>query len=253
MIKRAFEIILQLIIKDFRVRYKGTFLGYAWALVTPLMFASIFNFVFQRILRFQVENYPLFLVSGLFAWQWFSNSISGAAGCFLHNSPLIKKINFPRYLLPFSVVLIDALHFLLALPIVLIFLVVWGKPAFHLAWLYGLPTIFLTQLAIIYGITLCVASLNTIIRDIDKIVNLLVIMLFYLTPVFYPVSVIPEDIRQVIQINPMTGVITAWQGLLLHGRFEWMLLSGSMVWGAILLLVGAVVYNKMSSRFAEVL
>jgi len=253
MIKRAYEITLQLVIKDFRVRYKGTFLGYAWALVTPLIFASIFNFVFQRILRFEVENYPLFLVSGLFAWQWFSNSISGAAGCFLENSSLIKKINFPRYLLPFSVVLIDALHFLFALPIILIFLVVWNKPAFYFSWVYGLPTIGVTQLAIIYGITLCVSSLNTIFRDMDKIVNLLVIMLFYLTPVFYPVSMIPDHIRIVIQFNPMTGIITAWQTLFLHGQFEWLSLSWSMAWAAVLVLVGAGVYRKISSRFAEVL
>ena len=253
MINRAYEITLQLIIKDFRVRYKGTFFGYAWALVTPLMFASIFNFVFQRILRFEIENYALFLVSGLFAWQWFSNSISGAAGCFLQNSPLIKKINFPRYLLPFSVVLIDALHFLFALPIILIFLLVWSKPAFYFSWLYGLPIVGVTQLAIIYGITLCVSSLNTVFRDIDKIVNLLVIMLFYLTPVFYPLSIIPEHIRQIILLNPMTGVITAWQGLFLYGSYEWMPLFWSMIWAAVLLLVGAGVYKKMSARFAEVL
>ena len=253
MINRAYEITLQLIIKDFRARYKGTLLGYAWALVTPLLFASIFNFVFQRILRFEIDNYPLFLVSGLFAWQWFSNSISGAAGCFLHNASLIKKINFPRYLLPFSVVLIDALHFLLALPIILVFLFVWSKPVFYFSWVYGLPIVGLTQLAIIYGVTLCVSSLNTIFRDIDKIVNLLVIMLFYLTPVFYPLNVVPENIRRAIQLNPMTGIITSWQSLFLNGKFDWMPFYGPMVWAVVLVLVGAGVYKKMSARFAEVL
>ncbi len=253
MINRAYEITLQLIIKDFRARYKGTLLGYAWALVTPLIFASIFNFVFQRILRFEIENYPLFLVSGLFAWQWFSNSISGAAGCFLQNASLIKKINFPRFLLPLSVVLIDALHFLFALPIIMVFLVVWSKPALHFSWIYGLPMVGLSQLTIIYGITLCVSSLNTIFRDIDKIVNLLVIMLFYLTPVFYPLSVIPENLRKVIELNPMTGIITSWQNLFLTGNFEWTPLLISMVWAVVLMLVGAGVYKKMSTRFAEVL
>ena len=253
MINRAYEITLQLIIKDFRARYKGTLLGYAWALVTPLIFASIFNFVFQRILRFEIDNYPLFLVSGLFAWQWFSNSISGAAGCFLQNAALIKKINFPRYLLPFSVVLIDALHFLLAIPIILAFLFVWNKPVLHFSWVYGLPIVGLTQLAIIYGVTLCVSSLNTVFRDIDKIVNLLVIMLFYLTPVFYPLSVIPENFRNVIQLNPMTGIITSWQNLFLIGKIEWVPLLISMVWAVVLVLVGAGVYKKINIRFAEVL
>lgn len=253
MIKRIYEITLQLIIKDFKVRYKGTFLGYAWALVTPLLFATIFNFVFQRILRFEIENYPLFLVSGLFAWQWFSNSISGAAGCFLQNTPLIKKLKFPRYLIPLSVVLIDALHFMLALPIILVFLFVWSKPVFHFTWLYGFPAVAVTQLAIIYGITLCVSSLNTVFRDIDKIVNLLVIMLFYLTPVFYPLNVVPENIRKVIQLNPMTGIISAWQSLFLYGKLEWMSLFCPTVWALVLVLVGIGVYKTMSARFAEVL
>ncbi|MDH3451085.1 MAG: ABC transporter permease, partial [Gammaproteobacteria bacterium] len=91
MLRRIYEITLQLVIKDFKVRYKGTFLGYVWALVTPLLFALIFNFVFQHILRFEIDDYLLFLVSGLFAWQWFANSVSGGAGCFVQNSSLIKK------------------------------------------------------------------------------------------------------------------------------------------------------------------
>jgi lipopolysaccharide transport system permease protein len=253
MLTRIFEITLQLIIKDFKVRYKGTILGYGWALVTPLLFASIFNFVFQYIIRFEIEDYPLFLVSGLFAWQWFSNSVSGGAGCFLQNTSLIKKLNFPRYLIPLSVVLIDALHFALALPIILGFLLAWGKPVYYQSWWYGLPLVALTQLAIIYGATLCVSSLNTAFRDMDKIVALLVTMLFYLTPVFYPLSAVPDGIVQFIRLNPMTGVISAWHGLFLHGSLDWASLAYSMGWAALLILLGVSVYRQLSSRFAEVL
>jgi lipopolysaccharide transport system permease protein len=253
MVRRIFEITLQLIIKDFKVRYKGTLLGYAWALVTPLVFASIFNFVFQHIIRFEVKDYPLFLVSGLFAWQWFSNSVSGGACCFLQNASLIKKLNFQRYLIPFSVVLIDALHFALALPIILAFLLVWGKPVYYHSWWYGLPLVAVTQLAIIYGATLGISSLNTVFRDIDKVVTLLVTMLFYFTPVFYPLSVVPEDVVRFIQLNPMTGVISAWHGLFLDGSLDWASLAYSMVWAVLLVLLGAFVYQHLNSRFAEVL
>jgi len=253
MLQRIYEITLQLIIKDFRVRYKGTILGYAWALVTPLLFASIFNFVFQHIIRFEIDDYPLFLVSGLFAWQWFSNSVSGGACCFLQNASLIKKLNFPRYLIPFSVVLIDALHFALALPIILVFLLIWGKPLYYHSWVYGIPLVAITQLAIIYGAMLCVSSLNTIFRDIDKIVSLLLTMLFYLTPVLYPLSAVPEDILKFVWANPMTGVIAAWHQLFLHGTLNWAPLGYSMVCAVLMMLLGALVYNHLSSRFAEVL
>lgn len=253
MIRRTFEVTLQLFIKDFRVRYKGTLLGYAWALVTPLLFALIFNFVFQHIIRFDVEDYPLFLVSGLFAWQWFSNSVSGGAGCFLDNASLVKKLNFQRYLIPLSVVLIDALHFILALPIIVVFLFIWDRPAYHHSWWYGIPLVSLTQLAIIYGATLVVSCLNTIFRDIDKVVTLLVTMLFYLTPVFYPLSIVPDDIITLILLNPMTGVITTWHNLLLHGTLDWGPLLYSMAWAALLLAAGALVYRPLNQRFAEVL
>jgi len=253
MLRRIVEITLQLIIKDFKVRYKGTLLGYAWALVTPLLFAVIFNFVFQHIIRFEVSDYPLFLVSGLFAWQWFSNSVSGGASCFLQNASLIKKLNFQRYLIPLSVVLIDALHFVLALPIIFVFLFIWDKPVYYHSWWYGIPLVAITQLAIIYGVTLCVSSLNTIFRDIDKVVTLLVTMLFYLTPVFYPLSMVPEDIVPIIQLNPMTGVISAWHELILNGVLQWASLTYSMIWSVMLLLLGAFVYQRLNFRFAEAL
>ena len=253
MLRRIYEITLQLVIKDFKVRYKGTFLGYVWALVTPLLFALIFNFVFQHILRFEIDDYLLFLVSGLFAWQWFANSVSGGAGCFVQNSSLIKKLNFPRYLIPLSVVLIDALHFALALPIILALLLVWGRPAYYHSWWWGVPLVAMTQLTIIYGATLCVSSLNTVLRDVDKIVTLLVTMLFYVTPVFYPLSAVPEEIAELIRLNPMTGVVSAWQGLFLHGSLEWGSLAYSMAWALLLLCLGGAVYRQLSGRFAEVL
>ena len=253
MLERLSEITFQLIIKDFKVRYKRTLLGYAWALVTPLIFAVIFNFVFQHIIRFEVTDYPLFLVTGLFAWQWFSNSVSGGACCFLQNASLIKKLNFQRYLIPLSVVVIDALHFALALPVIVVLLIIWGKPIYHHSWWYGIPLVAITQLAIIYGTTLGISSLNTIFRDIDKVVALVVTMLFYLTPVFYPLNVVPREVARYIQLNPMTGVISAWHGLFLDGRFDWTSLSYSMAWAVMLNLVGILIYLRLNSRFAEVL
>lgn len=253
MLQRQFEITLQLVIKDFRVRYKGTVLGYAWALVTPLLLALIFNFVFQHIMRFEIPDYPLYLVTGLFAWQWFSNSVSGGALCFLHNASLIKKLRFPRFLIPLSVVIIDALHFALAIPIIIIFLLLWDKSILYFSWLYGVPLICVTQLAIIYGLTLCTSSLNTIFRDIDRIVTLLVTMLFYLTPIVYPLSAVPDNLSGFIEANPMTGVISSWHGLFLHGAVDWSSLSYSMASAVVLIVIGAWVYRQTSMRFAELL
>ena len=253
MLQRLYEITLQLVIKDFKVRYKGTLLGYVWALVTPLLFAVIFNFIFQHIVRFEIVDYPLFLVSGLFAWQWFANSVSGGAGCFLQNASLIKKLSFPRYLIPFSAVLVDAVHFVLAIPIILALLLAWGKPIYYHSWLWGVPLVALTQLVLIYGVTLSVASLNTLFRDIDRVVSLLVTMLFYLTPVFYSLDIVPQHIAEYIRLNPLTGIISAWHGLFLKGSLEFSSLAYSMVWAMAMLILGMVCYTKLSSRFAEVL
>ncbi len=117
-----FDLISVLTKKEIKVRYKNSVLGYVWSIANPLLYAIIFYFVFKIIMRFRIKNYSLFLITGLFPWQWVNNSIIGSTGSFIGNVSLIKKINFPRLFLPLAQVLNDAFHFLVSIPVIVVFL-----------------------------------------------------------------------------------------------------------------------------------
>ena len=134
------DLILVLTQKELKVRYKSSILGYLWSVAHPLAFAVVFYVAFKVIVKIPVENYALFLICGLFPWQWFANSVNAAPMIFLGNAPLIKKVNFPRNLIPFTLVLQDMVHFVLAIPVIILFLFFAGKiPGLLVAcWYSGL-------------------------------------------------------------------------------------------------------------------
>ena len=247
------EVLAQLMSKEFKIKYKSTFLGYVWSIGTPLCLAFILDIAFRHVMRIQIENYSLFLLSALFAWHWFSNSVQFSNGSFLINASIIKKLNFPRFLVPLSSILVDGLHFLFAIPIIMLFLWVHDKPIFHLSWLMGIPLLLIIQTMICYGIALTISSINTIFRDMERIVGLGLTLLLYLTPVLFPLSMVPEDFKVYFHLNPVTNIIESWRLLFLEGHLDASLIFGALLTSIIVLIIGGFTYNKLSPRFAEVL
>jgi len=138
--KKEFQHYIDLMIvltqKELKVKYKSSFLGYLWSIAHPLAFALVFLVAFKIIMRIEIEDYALFLIAGLFPWQWFSNSVNASPLVFLGNASIIKKVNFPRNLMPFTQVFQDMIHFILAIPVIVLFLFIYRKsPSF--SWLYG--------------------------------------------------------------------------------------------------------------------
>src|SRR2546425_9897030 len=174
------DILLELTKKEVKVRYKNTYLGYLWSLLNPLASAAVLFFAFKIVMRVPIENYTLFLLAGLFPWQWFSNSVNASASVFIANSSLIKKTSFPRELLVYSVVLNDLFHFLCSVPVIIILLVIHGKSP-TLAWLLWLPLLVLCQALLVSGLSLVVASVNLFFRDLERLVGVGGNLLFYLT------------------------------------------------------------------------
>src|SRR4030043_2235766 len=122
-----FDLITVLTQKEMKVRYKSSFLGYLWSIAHPLAFALVFFIAFKIVMRIAMENYTLFLIAGLFPWQWFSNSVNASPMAFLLNASLIKKVSLPRNILPLATVLQDMIHFLLAIPVIVLFLFIYHK------------------------------------------------------------------------------------------------------------------------------
>lgn len=238
--------------KEIKIRYKSSYFGYLWSLLNPLAFAGVFYFVFGIIWNAPAENLALFLVAGLFPWQWFSNSILAATTVYVGNASVIKKVNFPRNVLPLAITLQDMFHFLCAIPIVVICLFVSGKTPTN-SWIFGVPLLLVVQLTLVYGLSLALASISLFFRDLQQIAGILLMFLFYLTPILYPISKVPEEYRNFVFANPAAPVIVCWRDLFLEGRLDGGYLSIGMIYSIVVLVGGSWVYSRLKWRFAEVL
>jgi len=246
------DLILVLTAKEIKVKYKSSFLGYLWSLLHPLSMAVVFYFAFKFVMKIPVENFTLFLISGLFPWQWFSNSVASSASSLLANSSLIKKVNFPRYFIPLSLVLNDAFHFVVSLPVIIGFVLFYHVPITP-SWIYGVPLLMITQFLITYGLSLMVSSINLFFRDMERLIMIGLNILFYLTPIIYDVSLVPEQFRNYFLFNPLFGVIEGWHNLFLKGFVDWKLYGISLIQSLAIFFIGFLVFKRLSWRFAEVL
>ena len=139
--------------KELKVRYKSNVLGYLWSVANPLSLAVVFYLTFKVIMRINIENYVVFLIAGLFPWQWFSNSTSTAPMVLLANASLIKKVSFPRNLIPLVQVMQDMIHFLLSIPVIVLFMIFYKIPI-SWSWFYGIPILLVLQFTLNYGLSL---------------------------------------------------------------------------------------------------
>lgn len=251
-IQHYIDLITVLTQKEMKVRYKNSFLGYVWSILNPLAFAFIFFIIFKVVMRIQMENYTLFLITGLFPWQCFFNSVNMSPRVFLANASIIKKVNFPRNVALLAVVLQDMIHFILAIPVIVFFMVVYGKqPSF--SWFYGIPILLCIQLFMTYGITLAVSSINLFFRDLERLTAIFTMFLFYVTPIIYPETMIPAKYRYLIDLNPVAPLMISWRNLFLEGTLKLELLAISLAYGVAAYLTGYFIYKKLSWKFAEVL
>ncbi len=245
------DLILVLLGKEFKVRYKNTFMGYAWSVLHPLVLALIFSMFFSVFVRLRVPDYTLYLIASLFPWQWIANTCCSANGYFLGNAALIKKVRFQRSMLVVSSVLNESIHFICSLPVVLGFMLYYGKTP-HWSWLWLVPMLLALQIVMTTGIGLAIATSNLFFRDLERLVSLVVQLLFYLTPIVYTADMIPPHYRWILYANPFANLILCWQGVFYGGGVEVLHLAAAAVWAAGLFAVGFMIYSKNVWRFAEI-
>lgn len=247
------DLICALIKKELKVRYRSSWLGYLWSVAQPLSFALVFFVAFKVVMRIQVEDYTLFLISGLFPWQWFSNSVNAAPGFFLGNSSLIKKLNFPRSFVPLTIVVQDMVHFILAIPVIVLFLFVYHR-APSLSWFYGIPLLLAVQFSATFGISLIISSTNLFFRDLERLTAIFTTLLFYFTPIFYPETMIPEEYRPLfLNLNPLTPLMISWRRLFMEGVLDFPYFALGTLYSFLIVVLGFLVYKKLSWKFAEIL
>ncbi len=246
--RNAVELVAALTSRDLRLRYQGSVLGWAWSLARPLALGAVLAFALGRVLGTGVT--VEFLLAGLFPWFWFQGAVQGAAGSFIGNGGLLKKVRFPRAVLPASAVLGATLQFGLSLP-VLIGFVVWAGNMPTAAWL-GLALVFGLQLGLVMGVGLFVASVTVYFRDLEHITDVLLTLLFYATPIIYSVDLVPGEYRWLTYVNPLAPIMEGWRSILLDGALPPAgHLGASAVLTAAALAAGWAVFRRLEDGFAD--
>ncbi len=248
------DLAVALVKKEIKVRYKSNILGYAWSILNPLSQALIYLFAFQYVLKVKIDNYVLFLVLGLFPWQWLQNSVIASSVSMIANANLVKKTIFPREFIVFSVVLNDMFHFIISLPVLFLFLFIYRHHVVMnpVLWLL-FPVLAIIQMLFIAGLGLLVSSINVFFRDLERLVGILINFIFYGTPVVYAVTMIPDKFHFIIYLNPMALLILNYRNIFLYDTISWGYLWLSLIYGAGVFIIGYTVFNKLKSRFAEAL
>ncbi len=243
------DLISHLVRRSFILRYKGSFLGVLWSLLLPLSQLIVLVFLFRKVVPLNIEDYPAFVFTGLLPWNWFGVTVSSAGGLFLANRDLVRQPNFSPWILAVVNVLSHLLTYLLFLPVLFIFLLLWGRGL--TAWLLLLPFLILMQSVLIAGLGLIIGTLNVFYRDVEHIMSVAVLLLFYLTPVFYDASMAGEKFRWLYLGNPMAVLIQAYRAIFYHATSpEWapLLLAGTVCLA--ILALGCWIYR---TQFSDVL
>jgi lipopolysaccharide transport system permease protein len=244
------DLVVVLLQKEFSVRYKNTFLGYVWSVLNPLLFAMVYWFAFKIILKIQIPHYTLFLVSGIFFWQAFSNSLCSSSMVFIANAGLIKKLWFPRECLVLAGVLNDLMHFVLSIPIILL-MMFYYHIAPSLSWIWALPLLLVVQLLITYGFALIIATCNLFLRDFERLISIFVTLWMWLTPILYNEDMVPAKFQWMKFVNPIAGIVINLRHLFMGMPLIPSLFITSILWSLAVFGLGYWTYISFTWKFAE--
>jgi len=247
------ELVLILAQRNLKVRYKGSALGFFWSLLSPLSMILIYA-VFLRVLL-SFESSPLFmprLVTGIVCWQFLALCVGDAMTTVLGSGPLVKKTTFPRLVLPAAMVMANTVNFLLSAVVLFVYLLLAPVSMSGLIWL---PVVLVFQIALCMGLGCLFSAVNVLYRDTEHAASVFMMAWFFLSPVIYTVERIPEAVRPLTYLNPMTGILTAYRAILLSDTGPdpfWHYALSALVC-VLALATGLRVYSRLQRRFAEVL
>ena len=241
-----------LLAKELKAKYKNTVLGYVWSLLMPLFQSLVFFVVFSLFLRFPIEDYFLFLSIGFVVWQFFSNSLTQGANVLLANANLIRKTCAPRLIFVAASVGAEAVHLLISLPVLLILMLWCGRVPGWLA-LGLLPAGIVSVLLMAFGLALIVAVINTYFRDLERIMQILLQVWFYVTPIFYSTEQIPAEYRLLLLLNPVFFPVELLRCCFYAPQPAWLYCLAALALGGMIAAVGMVIFRRFQDDLAEVL
>jgi ABC-2 type transport system permease protein len=236
-IKNLFQyrhLILALLARGFKAKYKNSYLGVFWSLLNPLLNVAIFAFVFTVIIKIGIKNYPLYLLCTIFPWTFFLSAITNSVLSIVEDAPFVKNVPFPSEILPLAVVLINFINLLIDLLIMMPLLFILSK-SFSINWLY-LSFLLACELLLACGLSILAAGLFVIFRDINFILNLGLRLFFYFLPVIYNIDFVPASLKTVYRLNPMAVIIEGFASVLFYRQ------TPNLGWLAIAFLESLLVF-----------
>jgi lipopolysaccharide transport system permease protein len=245
-------LLLQLTQREIKARYKQSFIGYAWVLLNPLAQMLVYSFIFSVIFRFPTNDipYPVYLFAALLPWTNFQNILSYSANALVANAILLRKVAFPREIIIYSVVVSKVIDFLFS-SLVFFALVLFFKVPLALTLFMFIP-LFLLQTLLVTGLSLLLSAFNLFFRDVQYLTNLLLMMWMYMTPIVYPLSMVPDRYVKLYKLNPMVGIVEGYRSALFGYPFEWGIIIWSTFWSVATFLIGFLVFKKLEKYFADI-
>lgn len=245
------ELVWALVVRELKVKYKNSVLGFLWSLLNPVLTMLVFTFIFSFVFRAGIKDFPLFFLTGLLPWNFFALSLNRATTSMIESSNLIKKVYFPREVIPISILITNLINFGLELVVLFVFLLAWGY--------FFLPFLPVVLLAIVLlflfagGLALVLSAATVYFRDLQQLVPLGVMIWFYGTTVIYPLEFVPASVRTLLAyLNPMNPLISLFRGSLYGLQWpRWQILVYCAVVATAVFALGYLLFTRLARELAK--
>lgn len=242
----------QLILRDIKARYKQSILGYAWIIFNPLIQLLVYSFVFSIIFRFPSNNIPysIFLFVGLLPWIYFQTSLSSSALVLVDNANLLRKVNFPREVLPYSVICAKSVDLFFSSLLLVIFFIFYNLSVSPN--IFFIIPFFIAQVTLMSGLGLLLSAANLFYRDMQYVTNLMLLMWMYLTPIVYPITLVPKNYLWLYKLNPMVGIIEGYKSAVFNSPFDEFATLSSIITSIAVFIFGFFIFKRSKKVFSDI-
>lgn len=245
------DMVGSLVRRELRGKYKGSVLGFLWTFINPLCQIVVYTIVFSMIVRSDLDNFYVYVITGMIPWLFFDSSMRIGSGCIRYQGDMINKIYFPREVLPLACVTANFVNMILCFIIVFLVLFVSGVGV-SLNALFALPFVMFIEYLMVLGFTLLISAVTVYFKDMEHIVTVMLMAWIYLTPILYSITSIPPQILWLFKLNPITYIIEAYHSILYWKTFptaKIMLIA--LLLSIVILLFGELIFKKLEKNFAE--
>ena len=245
---KYYDLLIELVLRDIKVKYKRSVLGFAWSILNPLLMMIVMSIVFSTIFRSDIKNFPMYLITGQVIFSFFSEATNSAMMSIIGNGGLIKKVYIPKYIFPLSKVMFSFSNMIFSLVAVVIVAIATKLPITPAILLFPLPLIYVFIFSL--GVGLLLASYAVFFRDLLHLYGIILLIWTYLTPIFYPITILPPNIRLLLKFNPLYVFISNFREIVLYGNVPSLFSNLLCIAYAILaLIIGTLAFRRTKDKF----